>query len=307
MTRRRRHRDYTPDLIDILDQLIKLYEKRGVDVQATSFRKASHALRDQIVTSAEEVDKLTKIHGVVKATADMFKEFINTGGIWWKKNIKILRSERYRGCQNPARTKLVRAGVVPCRSSPLGGERARAERALLVDLTQEPHEAQGEETARGRATREGSHTIVVAAGERYGERREESRRDRDSLRRLRRRRAGERVRVHVGLVLGDDLAEDCLADAHGAGGGVLDRGLHLRGGCHQDEPGGPRQGRQGARDEREGARDGQTHARRARRAGSVLRGRRIAVRADSRTGGSWGGEVRVAGVLSVRLGSRNGV
>ena len=81
MTRRRRHRDYTPDLIDILDQLIKLYEKRGVDVQATSFRKASHALRDQIVTSAEEVDKLTKIHGVVKATADMFKEFINTGGI----------------------------------------------------------------------------------------------------------------------------------------------------------------------------------------------------------------------------------
>ena len=92
MTRRRRHRDYTPDLIDILDQLIKLYEKRGVDVQATSFRKASHALRDQIVTSAEEVDKLTKIHGVVKATADMFKEFINTGGIWWKKNIKILLS-----------------------------------------------------------------------------------------------------------------------------------------------------------------------------------------------------------------------
>ena len=84
-----------------------------------------------------------------------------------------------------AHTKLVRAGVVPCRSPPLGGERARAERALLVDLTQEPHEAQGEETARGRATREGSHTIVVAAGERYGERREESRRDRDSLRRLR--------------------------------------------------------------------------------------------------------------------------
>ena len=38
---------------------------------------------------------------------------------------------------------------------PLGGERARAERALLVDLTKEPHGAQGEETARDRATREG--------------------------------------------------------------------------------------------------------------------------------------------------------
>ena len=49
----------------------------------------------------------------------------------------------------PARTKLVRAGVVPCRSPPLGGERARSERALLVDLTQEPHEAQGEETEGG--------------------------------------------------------------------------------------------------------------------------------------------------------------
>ena len=94
---RKRYWNYTPDFIDILDQLIKLYEKRGVDVQATNFRKASHALRDQIVTSAEEVDKLTKIHGVVKATARMFKEFINTGEVQRLAKLKGEEEDRLKG------------------------------------------------------------------------------------------------------------------------------------------------------------------------------------------------------------------
>ena len=87
-------KDYNPDFLEALGELVELYEGEG-DFRATCFRRAIIALEGQIITAVEDIKlfKLAGLKGVGKSTLEMYKEFIETG--------KIERLEEMRPEEEP--------------------------------------------------------------------------------------------------------------------------------------------------------------------------------------------------------------
>jgi len=84
-------KDYMPDFLKNLNELIEIYEKQG-DFRATGLTKAAKSLDGHIITSVDDIEmfKLRELPGVGSSTIEMLKEYIQLGEI---ERLKKLRPE----------------------------------------------------------------------------------------------------------------------------------------------------------------------------------------------------------------------